>query len=610
VDNLDPALERVILHCMQDAPEDRPASAYEVLAELPGGDPLAAALAAGETPAPEVVAAARVRDRERPAWVGAVAGALVAGLFIVAILGGRTCFLSQAGLTKPPAVLDEKARQILRTLTGDSKAEGVAQGFVISTDGLAFLQDCVRNPDWRSILSAGRPAVVVFKYAQETETPTRWALAFDPRLPETRSAPSRSIMIQLDGSGRLLHYLSAERLPWGGEAAAREPDWAAVFEMASLDLRSMTAAKPRQTPPVYADRCVAWEGPCPERPGERLRVEGASAAGRVIYFHIARPWEAGAGPSNEGGPKRSSWRPEVMGLLFLATLLVAAPLAWRNTRVGRGDRRGARRLALFLLAVSLMNWLVGRTHFGTLSGETASLTGGLRTAVFAAVVMWIYYLALEPSVRRFWPHSLISWSRLLAGRVADPLVGRDAMIGVAFGLGVVLLRQLHSVADASLGLGAFATVLPPDIEAELGLLSGYRFILTQICHAVIAAIGWGVILVMLMLVLRVALKTPLLGSVVFLVTVTTAIALGSQACGPSAWLVAAVMAIASGLAVVRCGLLTAIVGMFAHQILIRVPLTADRSNWYAESTAVAAVVVLALAAFGAYTAFVPRLVRR
>src|SRR5207245_6871282 len=58
VRDLDPAVERVILACLESDPRARPASALAVAAALPGGDPLAAALAAGETPAPELVAAA------------------------------------------------------------------------------------------------------------------------------------------------------------------------------------------------------------------------------------------------------------------------------------------------------------------------------------------------------------------------------------------------------------------------------------------------------------------------------------------------------------------------------------------------------------------------
>ena len=58
VRDLDPSIERVILRCLEADPTQRPGSALAVAAALPGGDPLAAALAAGETPSPEMVAAA------------------------------------------------------------------------------------------------------------------------------------------------------------------------------------------------------------------------------------------------------------------------------------------------------------------------------------------------------------------------------------------------------------------------------------------------------------------------------------------------------------------------------------------------------------------------
>ncbi len=56
--DLDPSVEGVILQCLEKDPRKRPRSARAAAAALPGADPLAAALAAGETPSPELVAAA------------------------------------------------------------------------------------------------------------------------------------------------------------------------------------------------------------------------------------------------------------------------------------------------------------------------------------------------------------------------------------------------------------------------------------------------------------------------------------------------------------------------------------------------------------------------
>src|SRR6185369_12532201 len=80
VKNIDPLVEKVILRCLEKDPQQRPKSAIQVAAALPGGDPLAAALAAGETPSPEMVAASGEKTGLRPA----VALAMMAG--IVAIL--------------------------------------------------------------------------------------------------------------------------------------------------------------------------------------------------------------------------------------------------------------------------------------------------------------------------------------------------------------------------------------------------------------------------------------------------------------------------------------------------------------------------------------------
>jgi hypothetical protein len=48
-----------------------------------------------------------------------------------------------------------------------------------------------------------------------------------------------------------------------------------------------------------------------------------------------------------------------------------------------------------------------------------------------AAVVWVLYLGLEPMIRKAWPTALISWTRLLEGRVRDSRVCRDVLVGLA-----------------------------------------------------------------------------------------------------------------------------------------------------------------------------------
>ena len=112
VENLDPAIERAIERCLETDPALRPASATDVAASLPGGDPLAAALAAGETPSPELVAAAGGAGGLRLPVALAVVASIGVGVALSAWIAERaTPYLAE--LDKPPEVLAHEAREIL-----------------------------------------------------------------------------------------------------------------------------------------------------------------------------------------------------------------------------------------------------------------------------------------------------------------------------------------------------------------------------------------------------------------------------------------------------------------------------------------------------------------
>ena len=115
-------------------------------------------------------------------------------------------------------------------------------------------------------------------------------------------------------------------------------------------------------------------------------------------------------------------------VLCLSVLIVSGILARKNLRLGRGDRRGASRLAAFVFAAWTVAWLFGAHHVPNFD-ELEIFIEFLAWGFAWSCLLWVLYLALEPYVRRRWPATLVSWSRLLAGGFRDLLVGRDVLAG-------------------------------------------------------------------------------------------------------------------------------------------------------------------------------------
>jgi hypothetical protein len=160
-----------------------------------------------------------------------------------------------------------------------------------------------------------------------------------------------------------------------------------------------------------------------------------------------------------------------MFLIFgIAVPALAGFLAWRNARTGRGDRRGAFKLAAFSFASILLSNLAARHHVPTFA-ELTVLSSGVSVGFLVAAIFWVLYMAFEPQVRRRSPNALISWSRLLKGRWRDPVVGADLLIGLS--ISTVVMCALYSFLSVSFcaGAGPAADVLGKWMASAMVLAS-------------------------------------------------------------------------------------------------------------------------------------------
>ena len=192
VPEVDAALERVILQCLERDPKRRPDSAYAVAAALPGGDPLAAALAAGETPSPSMVAAAGA--------AGAIAPGLAVGCLAVAARGfvlrraiGRSNVLLAPGGTGE--IARRAGRQGGARHGGAGPRHRAAKTIGRASPSTATIWSTPQGREDRQhileSLPSGRPPAVCFWYRAGAERISLPALLGEPS-PTRCSRPSRT----------------------------------------------------------------------------------------------------------------------------------------------------------------------------------------------------------------------------------------------------------------------------------------------------------------------------------------------------------------------------------------------------------------------------------
>jgi len=595
VKDLDPIVEKVILRCLEAEPSARPANALAVAAALPGGDPLAAALAAGETPSPQMVAAAGQTAGLRPRIAVVCFAALLLALGLAAYLSIHYSVLRKMTLELTPEVLAQKAREITARLgypdrpldsTFDLQYDGDFQDYVEKNDK--------PHPNWDGVI-AGRPSLLFFWYRQSPAYMMAQGFRdqlLNPGIIQRDDPPNvlgGMINLELDPQGRLTYFEAIPPQKESSGGTSKPCDWNLLFSAAGLDPGGFQKAEPAWNSLAAADVRAAWTGTWPgtTRP---LHIEAGSYRGKPVFFSLIGDWTK---PDRMKEPEQSAAK-KASGLLsvgvLMAGLLGAFFLARRNYRQGRCDREGAFRLASVMFVLEMALWLC-RGHFVPSVATFGLFVIAVSTSLFITGITWILYLALEPWVRRRWPQTMISWSRLLSGQFRDPLVGRDILFGVMLGVVWILIFQIHSI--PLMRMGAFPGFGQP--EYLVGGREALGIWLAQVPISILATL----LFFFLLLGLKGLLRKDWLAAIAFVAIYALPRGLSSSYVAvelPAEILVYAVAV----LIVFRFGLIPLAVAIFTVNMLANVPLTADFSAWYMTATALALLSVVALAGWGFY----------
>ena len=279
-----------------------------------------------------------------------------------------------------------------------------------------------------------------------------------------------------------------------------------------------------------------------------------------------------------------------------------AAVSWRieTSAWGGLTAKAAFRLAAYAFTVHLVSWAILARHSLSFGEESGVFQAVIGMGVFGSGLLWICYLALEPYARRCWPWGIISWNRLLAGRLRDPLVGQHVLIGGLVGVSFALLLQLQVLLPGWLGLAASS---PFGGRADL-LTKGPAILILGQLDALFPAMGQVFTLVVFLVVLR---KKWLAVGLAFLLNwaaiITRGVSAGSAMTTPVDHPVIGGIVIALGLILVyfvllRFGFLAHVIGLYYVIQLTTGPITTHFSAWYGSGSLLCLLALSALAIYG------------
>ncbi len=596
VRDLDPLIERVILRCLENDPEKRPASALQVAAALPGGDPLAAALAAGETPSPEMVAASGETEGLKPQIGALCLVGICVVLVLLFIVGKRTKMISFVPLGDSPEVLSTKAREMTAQFGYNDAPADTASAFFLNNDYLQYIRTNQKTTTRWEALRADEPPTLIFWYRQSPRLLTSIAPSdsfvfgrIQPTQPPMETSGSR--LVFLSPNGRLVRFEAVPPQVDDATGPALAPDWIPLFAAAGMDQKKFKPVDPKWYPLAWGDSRAAWEGTWPARSDIPLRIEAAAYRGKPIYFDLISPWDRA-----ERMERTSGFRQNAIGQWFSLGLTgfiigMGVWIAVRNLKLGRGDVKGSVRLALFVLIVALVNWALVAHHVSS-PFEFILFILAASAGLFFSALTWLLYISLEPYVRRHWPGTIISWTRMLSGQFKDAVLGRDILLGTLFGVSSAVLEHLQPLVEAALGKPPSR----PFVVAASFTMEGMRGALATVFYQLTQSLSTALLIFFVFFLLRLVFRKSWLAAIVMSLLFCIP-SLGAQNPLIDA-LFTAPFFIAYIYILHRFGLVALAALYFTDQLADTMPITTPLNAWYAEGGVIAVVAILLFSLYG------------
>jgi hypothetical protein len=238
-----------------------------------------------------------------------------------------------------------------------------------------------------------------------------------------------------------------------------------------------------------------------------------------------------------------------------------------------------------LAAMSLASSFLYAHHSIRFMGHemTLILSAILRSS-FVALRMSVYYLALEPLARRYWPKMLTAWSRAVAGRLQDPIVGREILIGAVV---FVIFKTIANSFDAY-----------PQPETNPTNLLGLRFLLAHLLSKAGAGIGFVIYIAIIMVLLRIVLRKEWLALLATVAVLTLAMFNFESI----TW--ACILIVFFGIVAVfiaRLGVIAAGSFVFCNAVLRGLPMDNNLIGPDVAGCVFAVIVIIAWAGYGFYT---------